>query len=197
MKTPSKKKVVSPTAKTVAAPVAEAPVIETPVFAEPPVETAKPVEIEEPAFIEEMAEEAKILVDDANNQIVAIQEKLTAAAEEVMAESHETLDKITASAEDLTKGVEASLTALTKDIAEFNTKAFDALRVNVETNVEHFKALFAAKSLPEAWQLQAEHGRKQFEALSAQTKELSAAASKFTADAVKPLKSKLEKALSR
>jgi hypothetical protein len=54
--------------------------------------------------------------------------------------------------------------------------------------------VLGAKSLTEAIDVSTTHARKQFDALAAQTKELSALAQKLTTDAAKPVQSGLSKA---
>lgn len=202
---------VAPAAEPVAPVTIEAVAVEAPVVAEPVAVVEAPVEMIETAKVEiadiaeiavpapilEVAAEAKAAMIDAQDQVAAAQQHIADAAEKAIEQNRDQMAKVQASAGELTAGVETSITTLSKGISELNTKAFEVLKLNVESSFAHMKALFAAKSLPEAWQLQADHGRRQFETFSVQTKELSAAASKFALEAAQPLKQKIEQALQR
>ncbi len=68
-----------------------------------------------------------------------------------------------------------------------------ALRANVNASFDFTTAMFGAKTLAEAAEVSTAHFRAQFEALSAQTKELSALAQKIAADTSEPIKSGVTK----
>jgi hypothetical protein len=68
-------------------------------------------------------------------------------------------------------------------IAEINAKAVGALHANSVATLAFFETLMGARSLSEAIRLQTEHARKQFEAVSGQTKELTALARRVVQEA--------------
>lgn len=92
------------------------------------------------------------------------------------------------STESLGNDLETSYRTAAKGMAEFNSKAIAAWRVNAEAAVAHWQSLVSAKSLSDAIALNAEHTRLQMETMSAQTRDLTALASRIARGAVAPLK---------
>jgi phasin len=89
--------------------------------------------------------------------------------------------------------VEDTYATVTKGATEYNLKALDALRENVNSAFDYAKEIAGAKTLAEAVELSATHMRKQFETLSAQTKELTALAQKVATDTAEPIKAGVSK----
>jgi phasin len=90
---------------------------------------------------------------------------------------------------DQTTGLfEDSYAFAAKGAAEFNLKALDALRSNVNAAFDYTRELAASKTLAEAVELSSTHLRKQFETLTTQAKDLTAVAQKVTANAAEPIK---------
>jgi phasin len=125
-----------------------------------------------------------------------VQENLRCAAEEAIVQTRSAYDRLKHAAEEVTDSIETSYVTATRGFGELNQKAIEGLKAHAEANFEHFKALSAAKSIPEALSLQTDHARKQFEALSSQMKELTALAQKVVVEASEPLKSSLDKSLA-
>jgi phasin len=97
-------------------------------------------------------------------------------------------------AADQTAGVfEDSYATASKGATEFNVKALDALRTNVNAAFDYTRELFASKTLAEAVELSSAHVRKQFETLSEQAKDLTAVAQKVAAEASEPIKAGVSK----
>jgi len=124
------------------------------------------------------------------------QETLRCATEETIVQTRAAYDKLKHAAEGVTDTIETSYVSVTRGLGELNQKALEGLKAQAEANFEHFKALAAAKSLPEVFGLQTEHARRQFEALSMQMKELADLAQKVVTQAAEPLKSSLDKNLA-
>jgi hypothetical protein len=72
-------------------------------------------------------------------------------------------------------------------------KALDALRANVNASFDFTAAMFGVKTLAEAAEISTAHYRAQFEALSAQAKDLSALAQKIATETSEPIKSGVSK----
>ena len=140
-------------------------------------------------LVHETAEKAVAEARDA-------QETLRCATEEALVQTRAAYDKLKHAAEDVTDTIETSYVTVTRGFGELNQKALEGLKAHAEANFEHFKALAAAKSLPEAFSLQTDHARKQFEALSAQMKEFAALAQKVVTEAAEPLKTSFDKSLA-
>jgi phasin len=100
------------------------------------------------------------------------------------------------SAADQATGVlEDSYTNASKGAVEFNLKALDALRTNVNAAFDYTRELLASKTLADVVELSSTHVRKQFETLSAQAKDLAAVAQKIAAEASEPIKAGVSKTL--
>jgi phasin len=125
-----------------------------------------------------------------------MQENLRKAAEKGIEESRAAYARVRSAAEEATESLETSYGATYRGLAEMNAKAVDAMRANAEAGFGFFKALAHAKSLPEVFELQSEHARKNFEVLSFQGKEFAALAQKIAADATAPLKAMMDKVVT-
>jgi len=141
------------------------------------------------ALIHQTTEKA---VSDARDA----QETLRCASQDALVQTRAAYDKMKHAAEDVTDTIEASYVNATRGFGELNQKALEGLKAQADASLEHFKALAAVKSLPEAISLQTDYARKQFEALSIQLKELTALAQKVVSEAAEPLKAGFDKNLA-
>jgi phasin len=140
-------------------------------------------------LIQETAEKA---VADARDA----QETLRCATEDALVQTRAAYDKMKHAAEDVTETIETSYVTVTRGIGQLNQKALESLKAQADANLEHFKALAAARSLPEAFTLQTDYARKQFESISNQMKEMTALAQKVATEAAEPLKTSFGKSLA-
>jgi len=142
----------------------------------------------------------EVLVHEATEKVVLeardAQENIRCATEDALVQTRAAYDRMKHAAEEVTDTIETSYVKVTRGFGELNQKAMEGLKAQAEANFEHFKALAAAKSIPEALSLQTDHARKQFEAMTAQMKELTALAQKVVTEATEPLKSGFEKGLA-
>ena len=97
-------------------------------------------------------------------------------------QAKENYARLRSAAEGATDMVEDSYLTATRGATEFNLKAVEALRTNVNSSFDYARELLAAKSLSEALELSAAHMRQQFETLSDQAREFSALAGKVATD---------------
>jgi phasin len=109
-------------------------------------------------------------------------------AEKGMQQAKEAYDRMKTAAEEATNMLEDTYATASKGAAEFNLKALDALRTNINASFDYVQQLMGVKTLSEAVELSASHVRKQFDALTAQGKELSTLATKVQTDAAEPIK---------
>jgi phasin len=137
--------------------------------------------------------EVEILVSAADE----IHASVGNAAEQSLEQSRTAYDRLRAAAEHVTGSLETSYTAATKGVNEFNVKAIDALKSNTDATFDLLKALMNVKTLSEAITLQTEHARKQFDALTAQSKELTDIAKKVAAETTEPLKTSVAKTFGK
>jgi phasin len=103
-------------------------------------------------------------------------------AEKSMEQAKDNYARMRDAAEGATDMVEDSYLTVTRGAAEFNLKAVEALRDNVNSSFDYARELLGAKSVSEALELSAAHMRHQFETLSDQAKEFSALARKVATD---------------
>lgn len=114
-------------------------------------------------------------------------------AEKGVTQAKEAYAKMKSAAEETTDLLETSYTAASKGATEFNMKALEALRANVNASFDFTSKMFATKTLGEAAEVSTAHFRAQFETLTAQTKELSSLAQKIAAETSEPIKTGVSK----
>ena len=110
------------------------------------------------------------------------------AAEKGVAQAKEGWEKMKSATEEATEVLEESYTTAAKGTSEYGLKVIDAARTNTNAAFDFATEMAMAKSLSELVELSTAHARKQFDTVSAQTKELTSLAQKVTADTVEPFK---------
>jgi hypothetical protein len=100
-------------------------------------------------------------------------------AERGVAQAKDTYEKMKAAAEEATDVLETTYSTATNAAFDF------------------YGELITAKTLSEVIELSSAHARKQFEALTAQSKELGALAQKVATETAEPIKSGMNKAFSK
>ncbi|WP_305988054.1 phasin [Roseibium sp. MMSF_3544] len=107
--------------------------------------------------------------------------------------AREAYAKVKNAAEDATDLMEDTFETSRQGVVEFNHKAVDAAKTNADATFNFIKDIMSAKSLAEAIELQSTFARAQFDALSAQTKEMQELATKLGTDVSAPVKEAVEK----
>jgi len=118
-------------------------------------------------------------------------------AEKGVAQAKDAYDKMKAAAEESTAVLEDTYATAAKGMTAYNLKVIETARANTNAAFDFASQFFAAKSLSEAIELSSTHARKQFEVLSAQTKELAALAQKTATDTAEPIKTGVTTAFSK
>jgi phasin len=118
-------------------------------------------------------------------------------AERGVAQAKDTYEKMKAAAEEATDVLETTYSTASKGASDYGLKVIEAARVNTNAAFDFYGELLTAKSLSDVIELSSAHTRKQFETLAAQTKELSALAQKVATETAEPIKSGMNKALSK
>ncbi len=124
---------------------------------------------------------------------VEVPEMMRSFAEKGVQQAKDNYVKFKSAADQATLAFEDTYTTATKGAAEFNLKALDALRINVNAAFDYTRELFATKTLADAVELSSAHVRKQFEVLTVQTKELAETAQKIASQTAEPIKAGVEK----
>lgn len=122
-----------------------------------------------------------------------LQDSVRQAAEKTVEETRAAYDRVKAASEEATASLEKGARTAADGLLAYNHKLVDALRANADAGFDLMKSLLGAKSLSEAIELNAAFARKQFDAVSAQGKDLAALAQKVAADSVAPVKDSLGK----
>ncbi len=116
-------------------------------------------------------------------------------AEKSVSQFRDSYDQIKVAAEDATALVEDTLENARVGAQGLGEKALEAARTNSEASFELARDLFSAKTVSDVVELQAAFTRKQFEAATAQFKELQELGQKVLSDTAKPVADKVEKTL--
>ena len=118
-------------------------------------------------------------------------------AERGVAQAKDTYEKMKAAAEEATDVLETTYSTATKGAADYGLKVIETARVNTNAAFDFYGELITAKTLSEVIELSSAHARKQFVALTAQTKELGALAQKVATETAEPIKAGMNKAFAK
>src|SRR5262245_58624436 len=109
-------------------------------------------------------------------------------AEKGVAQAKDNWEKMKAATEEATDLLEDSYTKAAKGASDYGLKMIEAARANSNAAFDFASELMTVKSLSEVVELSTAHARKQFDALSAQSKELAALAQKVATETTEPIK---------
>jgi phasin len=109
-------------------------------------------------------------------------------AEKGIAQAKENYEKVKSATEQATDVLEDTYSTASKGYASYGLKVIETTRANTDATFDLLSELMTAKSYSEMVELSSAYLRKQFDALIAQTKELSEHAQKVAADTVEPIK---------
>ena len=118
-------------------------------------------------------------------------------AEKSVTQAKDNWEKMKAATEEASDLIEDSYATASKGAADYGLKVIEASRANTNSAFDFATQLFAVKSLAEAVELSTAHMRKQFETISAQSKELTALAQKVTTETVEPIKESVTSAFKK
>lgn len=96
----------------------------------------------------------------------------SAKASDTVASARQIADKAARAAGAANEAIDSSVAAASKGATEFNRKCIDFAKANMDASFELATALAACKTPVDAMQLQAEFMRRQYEAMTAQSREL-------------------------
>jgi phasin len=118
-------------------------------------------------------------------------------AEKSVSQAKETYEKMKSAAEEATDMLEDTYATASKGASDYGLKMIEAARENTNAAFDFASQLMTVKSLSEMVELSTAHSRKQFETLTAQSKELAAIAQKVATDACEPVKESFGKAFKK
>ena len=116
-------------------------------------------------------------------------------AEKAVAQAKTSFAKLKEAAEEATDAIEDTYETARAGLVEINGKSLDAAKANADAAYGFAKSLLAVKTFAEAIELQSTFMRQQFEAISAQAKEIQEVAGKVAADTAKPTKDAIAKTI--
>jgi phasin len=109
-------------------------------------------------------------------------------AEKGLSQAKDNYQKMKSAADEATTLLEDAYGRATKGAADYGLKLIEIARANSNAAFDFAGELVATRSPSEVVELWSAHARKQFEALSAQGRELAALAQKVAAEAAEPIR---------
>ncbi len=106
-------------------------------------------------------------------------------------------EKVKAATEETTDLLETSYATATKGASDYGMKVIEIGRANTNAAFDFAGQMLAVKTLSEAVELCTAHSRKQFDAFSTQSKELTGLAQKVTAESFEPIKDGMASAFKK
>lgn len=114
-------------------------------------------------------------------------------AEKGIAQAKEGYDKMKANAEKATETLETTYSIASKGYADYGLKLIETARANSNAAYDLMAELMGVKSYAEMVELSTAYMRNRFDAMSAQTKELSEHAQKVATETAEPIKESFAK----
>lgn len=109
-------------------------------------------------------------------------------AEKGIVQAKENYEKVKGAAEQATDMIEETYSTASKGCTDYGLKVIETARTNSNAAFDLYGELLTAKSFAEVVEKSTSYMRSQFEALTAQTKELTEHAQKVVADTAEPVK---------
>jgi phasin len=118
-------------------------------------------------------------------------------AEKSVTQAKDNWEKMKAATEEATDMIENSYSTASKGASDYGLALIDAARANANATFDFYSQIVTAKSLSEFIELSTSHARKQFEAMTAQSKDLTALAQKVATESAAPIKSGMSTAFKK
>jgi phasin len=118
-------------------------------------------------------------------------------AEKGLSQAKENYEKMKSAAEEATSVLEETYANASKGAADYGLKLVENARVNSNAAFDLYGALLGAKTFAEVVELSTGYMREQFETVSAQVKDLSAAAQKAGTETFEPIKEGFTSAIKK
>ena len=133
--------------------------------------------------------------DPFSSSVIPFQvpEQMRAFAEKGVSQARDNYAKFKDAAETHNGTMEAVFTSASKGASAYSAKLVEFMKANTTTSLDFAQELFGVKTPAEALELWTSHGRKQFETLTAQAKELAELSQKVATETVEPIKTTASK----
>jgi phasin len=118
-------------------------------------------------------------------------------AEKSVSQAKDTYERMKSAAEEATDVLEDTYATATKGVADYGLKVIEAVRANTNATFDFYTDFVKVKTYSELVELSTSHARKQFEAVTTQTKDLAALAQKVMTETAEPVKDSVSKAFKK
>src|SRR3954453_23471558 len=118
-------------------------------------------------------------------------------AEKSVSQAKDTYERMKSAAEEATDVLEGTYATATKGASDYGLRVIEAVRTNTNATFDFYAEFVKVRSYSELVELSTSHARKQFEAVTAQTKDLAALAQKVMTETAEPVKDSMTKAFKK
>src|SRR5580700_11297202 len=122
-----------------------------------------------------------------------VPEQMRAFAEKGVSQARDGYAKFKDAAETHNHTIEAVFASASKGASEYSAKLMEIMKANTTATLDFAQELLSVKSPSEAMELWSTHAKKQFEAFTAYSKELTALTQKVATETVEPIKNSASK----
>ena len=122
-----------------------------------------------------------------------VPEQMRAFAEKGVSQARDNYAKFKDAAESHNGTIEAVFTSASKGASEYSTKVMEFLKANTTANLDFAHELLGIKSPSEAMELCSAHAKTQYEAYTANAKELAELSQKVATETAEPIKANASK----
>ena len=122
-----------------------------------------------------------------------VPEQMRAFAEKGVSQARDNYAKFKDYAETHNGTIEAVFATVSKGASEYSAKLMEIMKANTTANLDFAQALIGVKSPSEAMELWSSHAKTQFEAFTANAKDLAELAKKVATDTAEPIKTSASK----
>ena len=122
-----------------------------------------------------------------------VPEQVRAFAEKAVSQARDNYARFKDVAETHNSTIEAVFASAGKGASEYSAKVMEFIKANTSASLDLAQELISAKTPSEAMELWTSHARKQFEAFSSWSKELSELSQRIATETVEPIKANASK----
>jgi phasin len=122
-----------------------------------------------------------------------VPEQMRALAEKGVSQARDNYARFKDVAETNNSTIEAVFASVSKGASAYSAKLMEIMKANATANLDFAQELVSVKTPSEALELWTSHAKKQFEALTAHSKELAELSQKVASEAVEPIKNNASK----
>jgi phasin len=122
-----------------------------------------------------------------------VPEQMRAFAEKGVSQARDNYAKFKDAAETHNGTIEAVFSTASKGASEYSAKLMEIVKANTSASLDFAQALIGVKSPSEAMELWTSHAKAQYEAFTANAKELAELSKKIATDTAEPIKTSASK----